>query len=79
VAREEAEARLLAFGADAVVKEQRLADGQALRGRARARLLELAYVGVLPLLGGEERPDLLNLVATHVEHPRPLRRVEPLV
>src|SRR5215207_5732699 len=79
VAREQPEARLLALGADALVEEERLADGQALRGRARARLLELADVGVLRLLGGEERPDLRYLLLLHVEHPRPLRRVQPLV
>src|SRR5215207_6969641 len=79
VAGEQPEPRLLALGADALVEEERLADGEALRGRARARLLELAYVCVLRALGGEERPDLGYLLPLHVEHPRPLRRVEPLV
>src|SRR5215207_10383699 len=79
VAGEQAQARLLALGADALVEEERLADGQALRGRARARLLELADVGVLRPLRGEERPDPGDLVTPDVEHPRPLRRVQPLV
>src|ERR1044072_7108100 len=79
VACEVPESRLLALSPDALMEEEGFADGKALRGRARARLLELADVGVLRLLGGEERPDLGNLVSLHVEHPRPLRRVEPLV
>src|SRR5436309_3008145 len=72
VAREIPESSFFARGAYALMKEKRLADCQTLRGGARARLLELAYVCVLTLLGCEERPDVFYLVFADVEQARAL-------
>ena len=79
VARQIPQPRFFAFAADAVVKQQRLANREPRRRGVCADLFKLANVVALFRLRRHQRPKLLDLVALHIKQARSFRRVEPLV
>src|SRR5262249_9105800 len=68
-----------ALGADAFVEIERLVDGQRVRRRVRADLLELADVGGVLLFRSHQRPQAGDFRFANIQEACAVRRQQPFV
>src|SRR5262249_10658299 len=68
-----------ALGADAFMEIERLVDGQRVRRRVRADLLELADVGGVLLIRSHQRPQAGDFRLANIQEACAVRRQQPFV
>src|SRR5262245_36500646 len=76
---EETQAGFLALGADAFVEIKRLVDGERVRRRVSADLLELSDVCAVLLVRSHQRPAAWDFRLSNIEEARAERRQQPFV